>query len=367
MSLELQYKPDWEMAKQRYLAWWEGEIIDRCAISVFAPKAGAPPEEPPALPARVEDRWLDYDYLAALNDFWMRHTFYGGEAFPVWSPGYPGWGFIPSFLGSRVTLDEDTGWVYPILDHGDLTDYDYRTLTIAPDNPWWVRAQEMLRFSVEQARGKSIPTIGAIGGCGDTLAALRGSEQLLYDLTDCPEYVREFELYLMRQWIDVYEQLYQIIHEASEGSTCWFPLWSPGKFYAAQNDFAYMISPEMFNNIFLPSIEMQTQYLDHTVYHVDGIGNFAHVDALCTLPRLQAIQILPGAGKPSPLYYLDVLKKVQAAGKNLQIYLDPREVEEALRELSPYGLMIHTYCASEEEARDLLRNVEKWTVQAVRS
>jgi len=221
----------------------------------------------------------------------------------------------------------------------------------------------MLGFSVEQGRGKFIPTVGALGGCGDTLAGLRGNLALLTDLVDCPDYVREFDQYLMRQWIGVYEGFYRITHEAAQGSTCWFPLWSPGKFYASQNDFAYMISPRMFREIFLPSIEMQTNFLDHAVYHVDGVGNFVHVDALLELPRLQALQILPGAGKPSPLHYMDVLKKVQAAQKNLHITIPPNEVEKALDELSVRGLFIHTYCDSEEQARLLIRKVKKWSTE----
>ena len=118
----------------------------------------------------------------------------------------------------------------------------------------------------------------------------------------------------------------------------------------------------MFRELFLPVIERQTRYLDHTVYHVDGVGNFAHVPALCELPRLQAIQILPGAGKPSALHYLDVLKTVQAAGKNLQIYLSPDEVEPALRVLSARGLFISTWAETEAKARDLLQHAERWSV-----
>lgn len=359
--MSLLYKPDWEEAKERYRAWWAHEAIGRCMIQVTAPRADAPLEEPPTFPDKVEDRWLDHDFLAAVNDYRMRRTFYGGEAFPIWHPGYPGWAFIPCYLGARVELDTDTGWVYPVIEDGDLTDHDYHSLIIDPDNPWWIKAQDMLRFAASQARGKSIPPILAIGGCGDTLAGLRGSEKLLIDLIDCPDYVREFELYLMRQWIDVYETLYQIIRESAGGSTCWFELWCPGRFYPAQNDFAYMISPRMFEEIFLPAIEMQTNYLDCCVYHVDGVGNFAHVDALCKLPRLQAIQILPGTGKPSPLYYMDLLKKVQACGKNLHITIPPNEVETALANLSARGLCIQTWAGSEAEARELTKNCEKWS------
>ena len=108
-------------------------------------------------------------------------------------------------------------------------------------------------------------------------------------------------------------------------------------------------------------MERQTRFLDHCVYHVDGLGNFAHLDALLELPRLQAIQILPGAGKPSPLYYMDVLKKVQAGGKNLHISIGSGEVKTALKELSARGLFIQTRCETEDEARALLKNVERWS------
>jgi hypothetical protein len=219
----------------------------------------------------------------------------------------------------------------------------------------------MLAFGVEAARGKSLVTVGAFGGCGDTLASLRGTQTLLTDLMDCPDYVREFELYLMRQWTEVYDSFYSVIRESDEGSTCWFALWSPGRFYAAQNDFAYMISPRAFRTIFLPALEVQTAFLDYCVYHVDGVGNFAHVEALCELPRLQALQILPGAGKPSPLHYMDVLKRVQRAGKNLHITIPPHEVADALDQLSARGLFIDTWCATEGEARTLLADCERWS------
>ncbi|MDO8585534.1 MAG: hypothetical protein Q7T82_00690 [Armatimonadota bacterium] len=359
--MELLYKPDWEETKERYKAWWAHECLDRCAMWVCSPKAGAPREDPPAPPEKVEDRWFDFDYIEAKNDFYMRHMFYGGEALPIWNAGYPGWSFVPCYLGARIELDANTGWVYPFMDKGEITDYDYRNLKIDPENHWWKLAQEMLRVGVEQARGKALVTIGAFGGCGDTLAGIRGTEQLLTDIMDHPDYAREFDQHLMRTWIEIYETFYKIIREADEGSTCFFPVWSPGRFYSSHNDFAYMISPKAFREIFLPSIEMQTQYLDHTVHHVDGVGNFAHIDALLELPRLQAYQILPGAGQPSPLHYMDVLKKVQARGKNLQISIGPDEVETALANLSARGLHLGVYCQSEEEARALLKNCERWS------
>ena len=178
---------------------------------------------------------------------------------------------------------------------------------------------------------------------------------------DRAEQVKAAENFCVDAFIQYYETAYQITREINEGSVCWFGLWAPGRHYCAQNGFSYMISPKMFRELFLEAIERQIRYLDYVVYHVDGVAAFAHIDALCELPKLQAIQILPGAGKPGPLNYMDVLRKVQAAGKNLHISIAAEEVKPALENLSALGLFIRTSCKTEDEARQLLKNAEKWS------
>jgi len=356
--MKLLYKSNWEETKQRYLAWWAGEAFDRCMLGITAPRKDVKDDEVPKAPNDPVRRWTDLDYIASLNDYTHSHTFYGGEAFPVWSGGYPGHTSIPTFLGCPITLDQSTGWWKPIL-KGD--NWNVTSLKIDKEGYWWKFTINLLHRAVKESHGRSIPSIGAFGGCGDTLAAMRGNLELLYDVSDCPERVREAELYLMDMWIEVYTTFYNIINEIAEGSTCWFGLWSPGRFYSAHNDFSYMISSKMFQKIFLPAIEKQVEFLDHAVYHVDGVESFRHIPLLCELPKIQAIQVLPGTGKPSPLHYMDSLKTVQAAHKNLCIGISANEVEEALANLSSRGLFISTRCETEAEARYLLQKVKKWS------
>ena len=174
--------------------------------------------------------------------------------------------------------------------------------------------------------------------------------------------VRDAEDWLMEMWCDFYDRSYAVVRDASQGSACFFGIWAPGKTYGVSNDFSYNISTAMFKEMFLPAIERQTRFLDYSIYHVDGVEAFRHVDVLCGLPRLQAIQILPGAGKPSPLHYMEVLKKVQKAGKNLHIAIPLEEVKPALDQLSARGLYISSWCRTESEARHMLKNAERWSV-----
>lgn len=358
--MELLYKPDWEKTKERMIAWWAHEDFGRCAISVTAEKSGVKYEDPPRLPEKVEDKWLDMNYLDALYEYRMKHTFYGGEAIPVWDTG-GGWINIAGFIGCPVELREDTGWVEPIITDGELTDHDFRNIVVDTDSKWWRFSERIHRYAAEKARGKSIPVVQALGGCADTLSAIRGTQNLLFDVMECPDYVHEFDMYLMKQWIEVHNKFYNITREAAEGSMAWAntSIWSPGRFYYPMCDFSYMISTKMFVDLFLPSIEIQVNYLDHSLYHLDGEGAFKHVDVLCGLPKLSGIQVVQGDGKPCALHYMDLLKKIQRTGKNLFIYLKAEEVDDALENLSSKGLFINTSCKTEEEARDLLKKVEK--------
>jgi hypothetical protein len=356
--MSLRYKPDWEEAKQRYLAWWQGEYFGRCLLSVTGRKEGTESIAPPTRPEDPVARWTDLSYIAELNEWQHATTFWGGEAFPIWSGGYPGHTAIPAFLGCPTTLDLATGWWDPVLIEDD---WDITRLELQTEERWWQFAQELLKTAAEASEGRSLPSIGAFGGCGDTLAALRGTEPLLFDCIERPEKVKAAELWLMDMWCGVYDTLAAPLDQPNRGCACWFPLWAPERFYPTQCDFAYNISPTMFRELFLPAVERQTRFLRYTVYHLDGIGNFVHLPALLEVPGIQAIQVLPGAGKPSPLRYPDLLRQVQAAGRNLTLELPPQEVEEALSLLSARGLFIETWCDTEQEARDLLHAVEHWS------
>ena len=249
--MQLQYKSDWEETKEHYRAWWAHEYFGRAALAVAAPLDNPPNRPIPPEPATVHERWYDLDAISARIDYEMSGTFYGGEAFPIWYPGYPGISSIPSILGCKLDLDMHTGWSHPILPDPD--GFEVHDLELDTENPGYVYAMDVLERAVRETRGKSIPSIGAFGGGGDTLAALRDTRQLLFDCTERPDAVREAELLLMDMWCDFYDRCHAVTREASDGgSVCWFGVWSPGKTYAAHNDFSYNISPAMFRDFMLP-------------------------------------------------------------------------------------------------------------------
>ena len=357
--MELLYKGDWEEAKKRYTAWWAHEVVDRCVIAVTAPKDGINKNElAPQAPSDPIEKLTNLDYISKCNEYNHSRTFFGGEAFPIWSSAYPGHTTMRTFLGCPIHFGAGTAWHEPILNDDD---WDIHQLRIDKESYWWQFTIELVKKAAEQCKGNSIPSIPALSGCGDTLSTLRGNDKLLLDVLDFPERILDAEMYLMDIWIEVYSTFYDLIKESGEGSTAHIPLWSPERYYFTQCDFSYMISPTMFQKMFLPAIEKQTEFLGHSIHHLDGVDAFRHLPALCELPRLQAIQVRPGTGKPNALHYMDTLKIAQAAGKNIWIQIPSDEVEQTLIDLSAKGLFIYTSCETEDEARDLLEKVNKWS------
>ena len=57
-----------------------------------------------------------------------------------------------------------------------------------------------------------------------------------------------------------------------------------------------------------------------------------------------------------------VVIPAQKAGKNLYLLVDPSEIEFILENLSAKGLFLNTFADSEDEANEIIKKVEKWSV-----
>ena len=59
-----------------------------------------------------------------------------------------------------------------------------------------------------------------------------------------------------------------------------FGIWAPGKTAKLQCDASAMFSPDMFQRFVVPSLTEQCEWLDYSMYHLDGSQAMCHLDAL---------------------------------------------------------------------------------------
>jgi 5-methyltetrahydrofolate--homocysteine methyltransferase len=360
--MDLEYKEDWQGTSERLRAWWRGEFFGRCAIDVTAPKKNPlPGTPPPPAPTSLEERFQDLDGYVIRSENYLRNVYFGGESLPTSGVPILGVACVPALFGCPMDIGAITCWFHPMLKDPDRIGAE--DLRLDPENPNYRFVMRVLEFGARKMRGKAILSVGPILGCGDTLAALRGIGQVLLDCAERPEQVYAAEKHLNAIWMDYFDRCFAITKDASDGgSTNWLNVWAPGKYYPVQCDLSFNIGTGLFRELFLPIIREQTEFLDYSLYHLDGVNAFRHLDALLELPRLHAIQFFPGTNKPSPLHFMALLKKIQAAEKAVYLHLTPDEVEPALKSLSARLLYIQTSAKTEDEARALVRNVEKWSV-----
>jgi 5-methyltetrahydrofolate--homocysteine methyltransferase len=124
-----------------------------------------------------------------------------------------------------------------------------------------------------------------------------------------------------------------------------------------QCDFAYMISPRMFERFVLPDLESCCAALDHGFYHLDGKGQIPHLDMLLSLDRLRGIQWVPGDGAPPVEEWIPLLGRIVAAGKRCQVYVSPEGATEIVRALGGTGFAFGVVPArswTEQEAREFV-------------
>jgi len=356
--MDMMYKDDWPEARERLCAWWEGEIIDRVAIRVTAPKGARRFVQPPD---GIETRWTDPDYRVAQTESAMEATFWGGEAIPsvFVNLGPPVMG---AYLGCPLHHDERIGWQTPIVREQS----DWERISFDRENRWWKLTKLLTERLVEAGAGKYFVAHTDIGDPGDAMSYLRGPENLWLDLIEIPETVYAVRDRLLELWYRLYDELFEIVQRRMTGSSCWMGLWSSRKYHTLQCDFSCMISPDMYRGFVLPEIISQAKWLDHNTYHLDGPGAIQHLDILLEMPELGGIQWVPGAGAPPVREWPDLLKRVQAAGKLLYLGAAPGDIEPMLEFLSPNGIIFSTRWGSEQEARDLLKKAETWTAEAAR-
>lgn len=348
------YIENWDKIKERYKAFWRQETIDRCCVSIKAPKPGITFDHFNKT-YRSDDKndllkyWTDPQCILDRYKYFYEHLYLGGEALTR-IPVNLGPGITAAYFGCKVTLSTDTVWFSPFVNDWNTDSYNFD-----PDSEWWRITKNITRKLTEACKGEYLVCISDLSGVGDIMSHMRGAENLCIDLIKSPDSVKKARDYILSHWYDCYNELYETVKNTCEGSTHWLNLWAPGKHMNLQCDFCTMISPKMFEEFFLPEIQAQCRKIDYPLYHLDGPSEIKHLDLILSIPELKAIQWVPNPGYGDVREWMWLYKKIRAAGKSLYFEVSNwygtggKDIEYVLDEMSPDGLFIDVYCENMEE------------------
>jgi hypothetical protein len=355
-------RPQLSRALERNEAFWEGRLDRGPLVWVTVPDGVDSPVRRPEEPAVEARMWTDVGYVIAAAEYALSRTYYAGDALPVYTP-WLGPDQFAAWLGAEIDLKpkDFTSWVTPFIDDWSR----FPRFAIDPDNRWWKLYLEILQASAAAGEGKWVTGYPDLHTGIDALSAMRGPEKLLVDLLECPEEVGRAMAQMTELFKFVVDAVSAIVLPHGQGTSNWTMGWSAERFLCiGQNDFTCMISPEMFDQFCLGDTLETTNYVDRSIYHLDGPDAIRHLPRILELEHLDCLQWIQGAGAPFPSRWIDMLRSVQAAGKSVQVYYGPghgdradlaEELSTLCRALDPGRLFFWATVGSIEEADHLVR------------
>jgi hypothetical protein len=349
----LLYKEDLDAARDRLKTWWDGGDIGRPPIQLSIPRQ-KPCEDLPVM-QRPEGWVTDY----STSDFAFRlHNCLTGcsggeflaEAVPVVSPDLAP-NTLALFLGCQGVEMPGTVWCEPCID--DPAHAEFR---VRRDNFYFDFCWRLARETLKRCKGKFLVCYPDLIEGLDTLAAMRGTEPLLLDLIERPDWVHESLRQITRCYFEVYDEMYDAFKDERGGT--WFWAWAPGRMAKLQCDFSAMISSAMFGEYMVPVLRDMTARLDYCMYHWDGVNALQHHDHLLSLPRLTMLQWTPGEGQPGPSHpkWWRMHHKTLDAGKKLILGASKEEMLALKKEFGSQfkNIMLNMWAPSLEEANEIL-------------
>jgi hypothetical protein len=338
--MEIKFEPGrWEEIRKIYGMWWEG-TLERPIVPVILEKkesTGSQPDIPLLSQANCNDLSIPATKLVDRIEYELSRYTFLGDAFPCFNMDCYGPGVIAAFLGAN--LDNSTGnvWFHPreVVPIKELHfEYDSQ-------NIWLNRIKEIYSEAVSRLHGQILFGMPDLGGPIDILSTFRPADNLLFDLYDYPEEVSRLVWELHDLWHKYFNELNKILMPVNPGYTSWCSVYCEKPAYILQGDFTYMISPEMFNEFVKPELEATCKVLPHSIYHLDGIGQLNHLQHILDIKELDAIQWVPGDGKPDQSNWPEVHKKVMAQGKNILLYHGLDCLDSVTAQLGTYKGVLH--------------------------
>ena len=330
-------------------AWWDHEIIDR---PCFAYHVYIKSKQGPGLKAFIDyiDPWFLAqhwdDFKICLDNFEedLKSIELGGEAIPRFFPNY-GSGIMASVFGVTPKFQSNTVWFQKDTSVNEIVSL-LEEVELNQNNIWYDRLLRITEYSVKRSKNQYSIALTDLGGVLDILSSLIGPTNIILTMKRNPEIIDTCRSIILEKLLRVYDDLQTIIEKKDGGCNTWLPVWCPKRWYPIQCDFGSMLSPKYFKRFVLSDIITQAEYMDYSIFHLDGPLLLTHLDEILQQPSITGIQWAPGAGekKSNSDKWLPLYKKIQSAGKNL-IVDNPGETpnfaSQLYKKLDPKGLFMH--------------------------
>lgn len=345
----IEFKPNLDEVLKRYSAFWSKDLLDHPPIRIRYP-----------LDCETGEKWM----IAAQGHeshyrYWeeiLRHRAQlGDDEIPTATVDLAP-GLMPGIMGSEVIFELATSWGSHILKNLDNLD-KLPTIISSPDNYWFNDLRNRILVFEKLAAGKCAVGVAMLTGAEDIAAALRGVSEFALDIALEPELSCQLLERCTEAFIEVSQAQMDWITPFYGGYCDNYGIWTPGRSGYFADDFSILVSPQMYNELFLPfDARMASSFACPWLHSHSGQARL--IPEFLKIPGLIGIQVVNDY--PAGPKLTEIVEQLKMIQKNHCLLLRKYPIEElaqVLPELSPAGLLIDTQCDSFEDAQQVL---DRW-------
>jgi hypothetical protein len=359
-KLELENMPQFEMAMKRVYAWFENQIIDRPPVRFMAHNAFLESAKEDIADLSKEEKeawWLNVELQVDLFIKSIAGQRFHGETFPVYFPNL-GPDVYAAFYGALLEFGDVTSWSVPLVQDWEQVDQ----LKLDMNNHYFKKLEELTGHALERCEAKFLVGYTDLHPGLDCVAAWRDPQQLCFDIIDNPKEVKRLADLSIADFESIYDHFDRMLKDSGQLSVSWMGIPTYGRMHIASCDFSTMISPGHFNEYGLPILQREVRTMTHTIFHVDGKGVARHLDAILSVPEVDAVQWVQGVGDDYPIMqWATFIKELQAKGVPVIVDLSAVELNEFIDTMDPHGLFLWVATDNEQEELDILKCIEAWS------
>lgn len=345
----------WDAIKRNYTDWWAGRL-ERPLINIeLTGRDAGMPRPYGDLMSVMRDFDAPLDHILDHWEYHLASRSYVGDAYPNILPDF-GAGVNAAFMGAQALITPETVWFSP------EREVPMRELKFSynPRECWYCRIRDIYRAAARRFDGSVCVGMTHLNNGIDPVARFFSGEGMLLALVDEPDEVQRLIGESHALFWRYFTELHGTMGESNPGYTCWCSMFSVEPHFILQSDFSYMISPRMFERFILPELQACCKLIPNAFYHLDGVGQLAHLDMILSIPELKGVQWIPGDGQPDMRHWQEVYRKIHRAGKLIQL-IGGFEVLDAVAEQIGTAKGIYTVAEYPAEQTDwVMRNLERY-------
>lgn len=359
--LELHTKENLQESLSRWKHFWERSLLTRPVVLAAVRKEGAPVRD--AEEHRGKRYWNAlhglWDEQARLFEAWLESTEFPGEMIPMASPDF-GPDQWAAFYGADLTFKEEassTNWVDPIVQGWA----EALPLKLDENNAVLRRIICYSRWLSERGEGKFLVSQIDAHSNADALSALRGAQNFMTDLYDCPELISRAMMDIRKSYGRIHRLIAKAARMGGDKGYGHNGMWHKKSFQIVQSDVICMLSPEHFRKFVMPALEEEFACHDRSYFHLDGREALKHLDDILSIPGCWVLQWQPGAGQKPNWQWTEILLKAQKSGKAVHVFgkgLGVEAIKALHKQLDPARTMYSPELLSQAQAAELFKWLE---------